>query len=86
MARTDGERIAIRENILQRLWDDANYGDGKVLWFDSKRYGNIIVNFGGEEGVETIPLYRFAEILTDDDELRETYLRLSDSYRAKITE
>lgn len=83
MSKTDEERIAIREQMLQRLWDDANYGDKKILTFDPQRYGNIIINLGDGEP-QSIALYVFAEKMMDDDILRDAYLELSDRLRANL--
>lgn len=83
MSKTDEERIAIRENLLERLWKDASYGDGKVLTFDHERYGNIFVKFD-DDVPESIPLFCFAELLMDNDELREQYIEFSDQYRSTV--
>lgn len=79
----DGERIALREKILERLWDDANYGDKKILTFDQSRYGNVFIDFGDGTPV-SIPLFCLAERMVDDEELRNQYMDISDSVREKL--
>lgn len=83
MSRTDEERIAIREKLLERLWEDASFGDGKVLTFDHERYGNVFVQLD-DDVPESMPLFCFAELLMDNDDLREQYIEISDQYRSNL--
>ena len=83
MSKTDGERMFLREQMLERLYEYANYGDKKILTFDPKRYGNLIVQFGDNKP-ESIPLDCLAEELADDDNLREVFLEACENARAKL--